>query len=359
MLCRGVLIRKKWGADMRIVQVLHSHGFGGAENHALLLMQGLQERGHDVVFAGPRNSWLADQCLAHGIEIFHLRMAGMFDFWSHFRLHRFVQRWKADIVHGHLLRGAKYAAAAAGKAIPICTAHATTARKHMGGCRHIIAVADAVRDNLLSAGYSQEKISLIYNGVTDVKLVVRAEIRKALGIPDDVIALFNAGRFIRDKGQDLLVSAVLRIPGVHLFLAGDETTSFGKEVQAQADGDERITFLGYRPDVQRLLPAFDMYIMSSRREAFSLSLIEAYASGLATVATSVGGTPELIEHEADGLLVPPEDVEALASAIVRLVDDKVLRERLGQQARCKFLENFTAAGMVANIESLYHRLVLG
>ncbi|MGD9687073.1 MAG: glycosyltransferase family 4 protein [Desulfobacter sp.] len=344
---------------MRIAQVLHSHGFGGAEKHALLLMLGLVKRGHDVIFVGPRDSWLAEQCFVHNIEVFHLRMAGMFDFWSYYRLWDFLRTWKADIVHGHLLRGAKYAGVSAGKAIPVCTAHATTARKHMGGCRHIIAVASVVRDNLLAAGYPENRLSLIYNGIADVPRLDRTLLRKELGIPSDVFAVFNAGRFIRDKGQDLLVSAIKLLSGAHLYLAGDDSTSFGEEVKALAKNNTRIHFLGYCPDVQRILPAFDIYASSSRREAFSLALVEAFAASLPMVATAVGGVPELIDDGVNSLLVSSENVHDLARGIDVLAKDRDLRDRLGQHARYKYLKSFTVEKMLENTESLYCRMLEG
>lgn len=342
---------------MRIIQVLHSHGFGGAERHVLLLMQGLRKRGHDLIYAGPRDSWLAEQCLQHGIEVHHLRMSGMYDVFSYLRLRRLVHAWQPDIVHGHLLRGARYAAASAGDAVAVCTSHATTARKHMGGCQHIIAVAHAVRDTLLSAGYPDEKISVIHNGVPEVPVGNREQLRRELGIPADAFAVFNAGRFIYDKGQDLLVAALKQLPGVLMCLAGDNATTFGKGVRSSAARNANIRFLGYRSDVQRLLPAFDIYVSASRREAFSLALVEAFAAGVPLVATSVGGVPELVNHGVNGLLVANEDVEELAAAIRRLAGDRTTLESLGQEARATYQEHFSCDKMLDHVEVLYRRLL--
>jgi glycosyltransferase involved in cell wall biosynthesis len=342
---------------MRIIQVLHSHGFGGAEQHTLLLMKGLQKRGHEVLYAGPRDSWLAEQCQAHGIEVHHLRMAGMYDFFSYHSLKKLVRSWQADIVHGHLLRAARYVGASSGNAIPVCTAHATTARKHMGKCRHIIAVADAVRETLLKAGYPSEKISVIHNGVQDVMPGDRELLRKELGIPSDAFALFNAGRFIRDKGQDLLVRVLQQTPDVLLYLAGDDTTPFGKEVRRQVVDNDRIRFLGYRSDIQRLLSAFDIYVSASRREAFGLSLAEAFAAGLPVVATAVGGVPELVRHNVNGMLVQSENVEEFACAIKHLATDRSLLRSLGDTARKTFEEEFNSEVMIDRVEAIYRRLI--
>ena len=114
--------------------------------------------------------------------------------------------------------------------------------------------------------------------------------------------------------------AALDRPQAHLWLVGDPNTDHGRQVQAMAAQHPRIHFLGYRNDVQRILPAFDGYVLSSRREAMPLSLIEAMAARLPIVTTSVGGVPEVVSDGESGLIVPSDDVGALTRATQRLLD---------------------------------------
>lgn len=348
---------------MRILQVLHSHGYGGAERHCLALMKGLRALGHEVLYAGPADGWLARECQAAGLPTEHLRMSGLFDVPSYLKLRRLARRWRADVVHGHLVRGAQYAGLAA-RGLPgvatVCTAHATTAAKHMRRCDHIIAVSEAVQANLLRHGHPAGRVLVIHNGMPDGPTRPAPQVRAALGIAPDEFAVFSAGRFIRDKGQDLMVRAVqqCRVP-VTLWLAGATDTAFGTEVRQLAAGDARIRFLGYRDDVQALLPAFDAYLSASRREAFGLSLAEACAARLPIVATAVGGVPEIVEHGRTGLLVDSEDVAGLAAALERLVRERALGESLGDQARARFLERFTVERMVRDTAALYQRIAKG
>lgn len=339
---------------MRIIQVLHSHGYGGAESHALTLMQGLQQRGHSLLYAGPDDSWLSEKCKQAGIETSHLRMAGMYDLFSLLKLKKLVNRWRADVVHGHLLRGARYAGYSAGNAFSVCTAHATTARKYMEQCSQIIAVSEAVKVTLLDAGYSEDKISVIHNGVAlGSQVFDKAELRRELGIRPDAVAIFNAGRFIYDKGQDLITEVARNLSELSFYLAGDTDTAFGKEVRASASDLSNVHFLGYRNDIQRLLPAFDMYLSASRREALSLSLLEAAAASLPVVATSVGGIPEAVLDGVTGLLAPAFDTAALTEAMRRLSFDKNLRQRLGNNAYIRYCNMFTVDKMVDSVEKLY------
>ncbi|MBU0915057.1 glycosyltransferase [Aquabacterium parvum] len=320
---------------MRIVHVLHSHGYGGAESHALLMMKLQREAGHEVCYAGPMDSWLGSECEKAGIAFEHIPMHGLFDLWSHWKLRALLKRWHADIVHGHLIRGAMYAGRAGHRQrapLAICTAHATTARTHMQRCAHIIAVSGAVRDGLLAAGYAERDVSLVYNGVPEGPVPPspeeRAALRAELGIPVDAFAVVHVGRFVRDKGQDLLVQAMRSVPaGVHLYLVGDPATEFGREVQALLTTEPalaaRVHCLGFRPDVQRLLPAFDAFALASRREALSIAVIEAFAARVPVVATRVGGVPEIVRHEDTGLLVPTENAAALAQGITRLYQEQL------------------------------------
>ncbi|HET8871125.1 MAG TPA: glycosyltransferase [Aquabacterium sp.] len=349
---------------MRIVHVLHSHGYGGAENHALVLMKGQRAAGHEVLFAGPTDSWLGRACVDNGIPTLHLRMSGLFDLPSHFTLRRLLRRWHADVVHGHLVRGAQYAGLAGHRhqrPVAICTAHATTAAKHMERCAHIIAVSGAVQQNLLKHGYSRDGVSVIYNGMPDGPKVDRAAIRAELNIPADQLAIVNVGRFIHDKGQDLLVQAMttLPCPEAHLYLIGDPDTDFGRAIQAQTkaggSGSTRIHFLGYRSDVQRILPAFDLYALSSRREALGLSVIEAFSAQLPVVATRVGGVPEIVLHDDTGWLVDPESPEALTAGLAQLCHDPALRVKLGERGRRFYEARLTDRSMVEQTLLIYQR----
>lgn len=345
---------------MRIIHVLHSHGYGGAENHALVLMKGQRAAGHDVLYAGPTDSWLGRACQDNGIPTRHLRMSGLFDLPSHYALRKTTKQWQADVVHGHLVRGAQYAGLAAHKQrrpLAVCTAHATTAHKHMERCAHVIAVSKAVQKNLLAHGYREADTSVIYNGMPEGPLGSRHELREELAIPDDQFAVVNVGRFIRDKGQDLLAQSMTQVSDqrVHLYLIGDPATDFGKQVQSLAGQSERIHFLGYRGDVQRILPAFDAYALSSRREALGLSVIEAFSAQLPVLATSVGGVPEIVIHDETGWLVEPESPEALALGIEALARSPEECRLLAQAGRHLYETQLTDRSMVEQTLAVYQR----
>lgn len=350
---------------MRILHVLHSRGYGGAENHALVLMKGQRAAGHEVAFAGLRDSWLGRACAEAGIPVLDLRMAGVYDLISAWRLRHHAARWHADILHGHLIRGAHYAGLAGHKhrkPLAVCTAHATSARTHMGRCRHIIAVSEAVRQGVIEAGYTADGVTTIWNGMPDGPTTSdRAALRDELGIPPDQFAWVNTGRFNADKAQDLIVDAWLNLPeaakaNAGLYLIGDAGNAYGQQLIGRTAHDPRVRFMGYRQDVQRILPAFDAYVLSSRREALGLSVIEAMAASLPVLATRVGGVPEVVEDQVTGMLVPINDAAALASGMQTLHDAGLARQ-WGVAGRQRYLLHFTDQRMVGAVLDLYASLL--
>lgn len=346
---------------MRIIHVLHSLGYGGAENHALVLMQGQMARGHNVLYAGRDNSWLYQACQKNGIPVFSLRMHGMYDIFSMMKLRRHAKQWDADIIHGHLMRGAKYAGMAGairGRPISVGTAHSDATHKHMGYCRHIIAVSQSVKRNLVIHKYDADKISVIYNGMPDFPNANRHKIRRELHIPDDICAVVNVGRFAVRKGQDILAQAVTKCPPqMHFYFIGNTSTPSGMHVREILKNENRVHFLEYRDDVQRLLPAFDIYALPSRVESFGLSLVEASAASLPIVAANVGGVPEVIIDGKTGLLVSPNKPDAMAQGLKQIFDDPELAQCLGQNARKRYLERFTLSEMVQKTLDLYESLL--
>jgi glycosyltransferase involved in cell wall biosynthesis len=187
-------------------------------------------------------------------------------------------------------------------------------------------------------------------------VVDRAAVRQALGITPDQFAIVNVGRFVRDKGQDIAVQALASLPdAAHLYLVGDPATEFGQHVQALAAASSRVHFLGYRGDVPQLLGAFDAYLSSSRREALGLSLVEGAAAALPTVATSVGGVPEVVLDGQTGLLVPSEDAAALAQGLQRLMTQPGLAQQMGVAARAHYLNTFTVQRMLDDTLQVYRR----
>lgn len=194
--------------------------------------------------------------------------------------------------------------------------------------------------------------------------------RSALGLDPGRPAVGMVGRLGHEKGPDLFVRMAARVaramPGCQFVLAGEGPARETVTSLAVALGLENHLFLlGHRDDVPLVLAALDVYVQPSRSEGLGLALLEALAAGRATVASNVGGLPEVLgagagpggETPPAGLLVAPGDVTALARAVTGLLADEVGRRRWGEAARRRVLRLHNPAAMVDAVEATYEAVM--
>ena len=145
----------------------------------------------------------------------------------------------------------------------------------------------------------------------------------------------------------------------YLFLiVGDGELRPALEAQAQTSGlGERVRFLGWRGDLETIYGATDVFVLTSRNEGTPVALIEAMASGVASVSTDVGGVRDVITEAALGTLVSFGDAAALAEAVAALADDEPLRRKVGRAARTSVRERFHVSRLIDDITALYWRLL--
>ncbi len=351
---------------MRIVTVLHSHGCGGAERHALLLMKQLRGAGHEPLFAGPLDSWLGEQIRREGIAAEHLPMHGFYDLASMLRLALICRRWRADIVHGHLTRGAFYAGIGGrlSRTPVVATAHSTNAGKHFGRADRIIAVSGAVASFMGQCGYDADRIRLVYHGVEDryAEYAPRREaLRAQLGLKDDQIGVCLVARMVRDKGHDILLEALSGMEGgkLQMFFLGEHDTDWGKKMQrlvAERGLGDRVHFLGHQENVYPTLAAMDVCVAPSRREALSLTLLEAGLMGCALLGADTGGIPEVIRDGVNGWLFPPEDPAALRAVLEKIERGVPDWRQAGLAARDDASRRFSLDAMLAGTVDVYREL---
>lgn len=353
---------------LRLLQVVHTQGYGGLERQVLSLSRGLRDAGHSVTLAVQGGSWLQRQAEDERLEWTPLRFRGLVDPVSHLRLRRLVRERGIDVVHGHSRRSAFYSAMARGRGScrSVATIHSLATWKGFQRNQRMIAVSDAVRDFLIHKGLPATRIERIYNGVDalpDSREADRAVARARLGIAPDRLAVGMVGRMVPHKGHDLLVRALSLLGAVgepmDLVLIGDAEGNWPDELRNlvfRLGLEARVRLPGYQDEVAALLPGLDVFVQPSRSEALSLSLLEAMSAGLPVIAARTGGMPEVIEDGVNGMLFPSEDAHGLAWHLKKLLDP-VLRERLGRQARQTQRERFSARAMTDATVSLYRRML--
>ncbi len=181
--------------------------------------------------------------------------------------------------------------------------------------------------------------------------------RQSLGFPADSFLLGCIGRLVKVKDVGTLLDALAlasgKAPELRLVVVGDGPEREGLERRARMpDLAGRVAFTSWRRDLPFVYGGLDAVVLSSRNEGTPVALIEAMAAGRPVVATAVGGVPDIVEHGRTGLLVPPQDPQALASALAALAESADLRARMGTEGKTT-ATRFDRARLLDDLEGLY------
>ena len=237
------------------------------------------------------------------------------------------------------------------------------ARYAYNRCELVLAVSDAVRQDLLTGGVSPKRVKTHYLGVFPVAQGSRSAMRENLGIAADEMVIGNISFDAPFKGLDVLLQAVsvLKDAGerVRLLQIGVEPAKSELPRLAEHLGiAQRVLWAGIRDDGAELLNAVDIYVQSSRYgEGLPLAIMEAMSLGLPVVATKVSGNEEAVAHGVNGLVVEPGDPSALAEGLRALTSSPGKWRRLGQAGRVRCDELFNAEKSVMELVGKYYGLV--
>jgi glycosyltransferase involved in cell wall biosynthesis len=222
-------------------------------------------------------------------------------------------------------------------------------------CQHLVGITPDIVAHCRRGGWSAETTHMIPNFVEDVQAAPHP--RASLDTPEDAPLIFALGRLHRNKAFDILLTAVSKVPGAWLWLAGEGPLRGQLEAQAAALGiTERVRFLGWQTDSAPYFAAADVYVVPSRHEPLGSVVLEGWMSRVPMVAAASQGPKWLIEPEKDALMVPIDDAEAMADALKRLIADEALAERLVEAGREKYEREFTEAVAVQRYLDLFERV---
>lgn len=363
----------------RILLLVKGLGKGGAEQLVVgAIRHGDRTRFHyEVAYVLPWKDDLVAELTSLGVTTHCLRGSRNLTWMD--RLRKLIRNREIDLVHVH----SPYPAAAARIVVPgsvpiVYTEHNLWARYRAATYwsnmltfqrnRHVFAVSDHVRKSIRYPDALKRlpmpPVETLYHGV-DHEPLIRAErangTRESLGLPGDVLIVGTVAHLKPHKGhRDLLEAASLvrdRHPDVRFVLVGRGPLEGGLRQHARVLGlDGTVTFTGFRDDALSIVTMFDVFVLPSHHEGLPLALLEAMALGKPPVVTDVGGNPEVVRHGKDGLVVAPADPNALADAIVGLLDDEGWRRALGQAAR-KRAASFDIRKAVPCIEQVYEGIL--
>ena len=362
---------------MKVFQYAAASVKGGLIDHVVTLVSGLAARGHAVTVAlspAPDIDVASRRCATAGAQVERLMVAGKSDLDGMLSLRKLVSGIDPDIAHLHLASPVEAIPALAsvrlgGARRMVTTEHAPThfplARswshlsKRIAG-RWLDAVialsrsdAEFLREEF---GVPDDRIRVIPNGVTpDPRLPDRSQARaRLLAGHGSAFWIGFAGALEEKKGVlDLLEGAKRAgLPDAVLLLAGEGRLA-GTLRSRATESPVPVALTGHLADLSDVFAAVDVFVLPSHQEAMPLALLQAMAAGIPSIATRVGGIPEMIDDGVSGLLIAPKAPQQIAAALVRLASEPGLALSLGRGGCRVVQERYTADRMIDGVASLY------
>lgn len=359
---------------MRILQLISTIGFYGAESVVCSLARQLRAQGHEttVCILTRRERYddtIVAKCRDEGIPAFAVNCSGRLDWKAVRSLRRLISAQEIDLVHAHNYKSNLYAwMATRGTGIPlVATCHnwtgstaslrfyASLDRIVLRGFARIVAVSPGVREKLREAGIAEQRVSIIRNGI-DVE-VFRAAKAAYPRETDSQITIGSVCRLVREKGvADLLHAAkslLKRHRDLRFLIAGDGPDRGEFEALTAYLGiTSKVSFLGFQSDMPAFYASIDIFTLPSYNEGLPVSALEAMAAGHAVVASRVGALPEVID-ESCGSLVTAGDREALGRSLENLIDHPELIKEQGANGRLRVGQRFDAREMARQYAEVY------
>ena len=372
---------------IRILELRQSDGAGGGPEKTIVLGAARADQNRfDVTLAYIRRC--EDQAFdvdrraeELGVPFYALKQRWMGDTSIYRQARDLIRSLHIDIVHSHDYKSDALALLLSRTCgcIPLATAHGYTGqslrerlllypadRWLLKRFPAVIAVSTQLRNTLIAAGAQPERIHTLLNGIDHRRYHRKphlvAEARRSFGFSAEHTVIGGVGRIERQKRVDLLVRAFAKLlpehPNLRLVIAGEGSQRKPCERLAKdLNVHTACRFLGHCPDMVRLYHGLDLFVQSSDYEGTPNVVLEAMAFEVPVVATNVGGTSELIDHGVHGLIVPPRDVESLASAMRLALRQRSQTRQRALAARRRIEQDLSFDARQDALERIYESLM--
>jgi len=302
----------------------------------------------------------------------------VFNFLSVWKLAKILKCEKVDILHCQRHQATVYGSIAAKLAkTPVVLAHVHGLNRSKKNRRKlinsivlrwinkIIAVGQAVRLNVLNNNpvVRPEQVMCLNNSIDFARFaeisVSKQQAREDVGVKEDAFVFGTVGRLAPTKGLSFLIKAFIKVkkqvPNSELVLIGEGRIRDELRTQAvEAGVGDSVHFLGYRTDVEKLLPAMDVFVMASVAEGMPGALLEAMAAGVPCIVTRAGGLPEVLNNGEFGTLVAAEDADALAEAMIKsAAQPERNRPEITEKAKRRILDEYSHDVIIQRLENIY------
>jgi N-acetyl-alpha-D-glucosaminyl L-malate synthase BshA len=366
---------------------------GGLENIVSDLAQRLAGEGHEIHVVTEHFGDTLEEEVIDGVNVHRFKaseqrtpLASNWVLAMYRMVKNVVKEYNIQLLHAHFAKNESVVAVRVGKKLKlpvITTGHGSDLMFEFDGfcstkwnriwvkyglehSTYITTVSNALKQNAVKLGIDEKKIRVIHNWLGPEKYKLpdgstKKEIRKSLGWDTNIV--LTSRRLVKKNGVDLLIRAMNELkPGadVRLVIIGDGPEKEDLIAQADAVKAHNIDFVDFT-DFQtyiKMLNACDVYVVPSRWEGFGMVVLEAWAAGVPVVGTRVGGIPEIIENEINGVLVKP-DPKNLADGIDSVLQDVQYQDKLTRNARKRLEEYFTWPRAQKEWNELYTKALSG
>lgn len=345
----------------------------GGQNQALLLLKGLYERGHAAELLTAHGSSLGHRAKKLGIYV-HTVSRGIFRLPAASKIRSLLADGRIELIHANeahavtavwLAISNRHLPFVVSRRVGYPLGQSWIAKARYRRADSIVANSQWVADQAAESGAPRKKLRVVFEGTEVPPLPTaaqRAEARRHWKIPEGAPLLGCVGVFLPDKGQEWLIRALAElrkdVPDTRLILAGDGPSRPGLEKLAVELGvHDAVILPGFVKEVEKVYAALDVFLLPSFFEAFNNSLLAAMAYQIPSIAFRRGALTEVLEDGRSGLIVSGPDVPEICAAVKKILLDRGFAQRLGEAARARVAENFSADRMVENTLHIYEELL--
>jgi glycosyltransferase involved in cell wall biosynthesis len=336
---------------MKILQIMAGADVGGAETFFVDAIKAIDEIGYEQNVITRANNKLKIQEIKNlNIPLQTASFNKHIKWLTAQKIKKNIATFQPDIVHHFLGRAGSYAVNGDHTNIGWYGGYYKPDR--FSNCDYHVAVTQDVADHIVRQGIDAKNVFVlhIYAEFEPATAIDRAQ----FDTPDDVPLLLALSRLHPVKGLDILLEAMNKIPDAYLWIAGSGELEHELKAQMKAlNLQERVRFLGWRDDREALLETADIVVFPSRHESFGAVVIESWATKKPIIAAKAQGPKAYVQHEQNGLLVEIDDVDGLAQATNRLIQDTDLRSNLVINGRNAYDQGFSKEVFKKNITDLY------
>lgn len=347
---------------MKILQVLAGAAHGGAETAFVDMCLALYQAGENIEVITRPNPVRVPRLQQAGIKVHTAPFGKSLDLYTPYKIKTVIRHFQPHIVQTWMSR--------ASEKTPPWHGHKKTPRyltvsrlggyyktKYFKNTDYFVTITPDIQRYLMENGISGDHIRHI-NNFAETEDSATSIDRATFNTPEEAPLLLGLGRLHPSKAFDTLMNAVQAVPEAYLWIAGEGPQRQELEAICQELGiEDRVRFLGWRNDRAALFDAADICVFSSRYEPFGTVFVQAWAQQTPLITTDADGPRQYVRHEEDALLVPVDDVNAMAQAIQRLINDKKLQKKLVTNGFERYQNEFTKDSTVKAYLNYYTEII--